>query len=333
LLLLLLMRYVDRNELFGDFARRFWIAVLLLALFWLAFGIATTDWHSQQLGGPIRGLAMLAYQFLRYPDFIGVVVRPWTWAVPHLGAALLLLCGLAVCRMARSTEPMTSERVLLIVLLIMVLAASASHPPRQETRYVFHLYPLAILIALTTIYRLVGALSVAPVTAAGLSIAIALGGFALTEDFMPQHLLHINAPQETFRTKMSPGMQSHLVIRDDYRALTDWLHRSVPPGSIVINGVHGLDRYYSGFRYFYVDETSPTFPECSCRHGTVERWGNYPLLYTAASLSTAIGPDSVGYLVTFGYDSQAVLLSLAALSPRVAASEGAIIVIELELRG
>ena len=48
---------------------------------------------------------------------------------------------------------LTAERVILIVLVLLLLAASASHPPRHETRYVYFLYPLAVVVALVTLAR------------------------------------------------------------------------------------------------------------------------------------------------------------------------------------
>jgi hypothetical protein len=47
------------------------------------------------------------------------------------------------------------------------------------------------------------------------------------------------------------------------------------------------------------------------------------------ALANAIGTNGRAYLVAFGYEREDLLRSLAALSPTIAASEGAIIVIEL----
>jgi hypothetical protein len=327
-LLLLLSHLVGWRELFGASARPLHLALLACLLFWLAFGVVITDWGGAHIGELARGGAKLGYQLLRFPDFVGVVVRPWARAIPHLGAALLLLSAIAMYRMARSDKPLDAERALLVLFLIMLLAASASHPPRQETRYVFNLYPLAIIFALTTLARGAEFLTTRPAMAAGLTTVVALGGFALSEDFRPGHLLRIDSPAVTFRIGLPQDVQSHLVIRDDHRTLARWLQQNVPGDAVVINGVHGFDHYYRGINYFYVNLRDPNFPQWSCRRGTVERWGNYPLLYSSNALSTAIGTKPA-YLITFGYDSERLLKSLAALHPRVAMTQGEIIVVEL----
>jgi hypothetical protein len=330
LILLLLIRAIDYSELLGATARRYQLVLLAALLFWIAFGLVSLPSTAAANSSLIRELAMLGYQFMRFPNLIGVVVRPWAWAIPHLGTGLLLLCAFEIVRAVRSTEQMTAERVLLVLLLVLLLAASASPAPRQETRYVFNLYPLILIVAAAAIAHIVETAFTQPVAIAGITTALVATGFVLSEDFSLQHLRHIDSDIETFRLNMKPGVQSHLVIRDNYRALAQWLRTNVPGDAMVINGVHGLDHYYPAFNYFFVDESSPNFTDWSCRKGTIERWNNYPLLYSESALAAAIRAAPTAYLVDFGYDSTALLLSLAPLHPRIVASEGAIIVVELQ---
>jgi hypothetical protein len=329
-LLLLLTRLTGWKEFFSRRSSPFHVAIVLFAIFWLAFGIAIVDWRSVVVGGFAGRAALLAYQLLRFPDLIAVVVRPWARAVPHLGAALLLLVTVAMYRAAKREETPNCERILLVVFLVLLLAASASHPPREETRYVFFLYPLAVIIAMTTIARAAALLASGRALATGLTSAVALGGFALSEDFQPQHLLYVDSPTETFRVGMTPAMQEHLVIRTDYRAIALWLQQHRTGQDIVINGVHGLDHYYSGMDYFYVEQSSPNFPDWSCRRGTVERWSNNSLLFSVDALAAKVAANSKVYLVSFSYHQDATLAALAALHPRVAMSSGDVIIIELK---
>ena len=327
-ILLLLVRLITWNELRAPQGRPLRAILALWLLFWIAFGLTTLD-HSNGLA---RGLASLGFQLLRVPDLIGVVVRPWVWALPHLGAALLVLLIAAVYRMTRSEEALTNERAALFLLLVLLLAASTTHPPRQETRYVFNLYPLAIVICLTVIARVAQQLIRQREMAVMATTAVALGGFALSEDFQPGHLMRIDSPAQTFRIGMKPGVQSHLIIREDYRSVALWLQNNVPAHALVINGVHGLDHYYSGIQYFYVDERSENFPDWACRHGTVERWGNYPMVYTIDSLTKLVKGAPKAYLISFAYDDLGPLLrDLDKLQPRRVLQQGQIVI--LELRG
>jgi hypothetical protein len=328
-LLLLLTRLVPWKELFGRRAAVFHVAVLVCAAFWIAFAVVGIDWH-HAAGSLPRAAAMLGYQLLSFPDVVGVVVRPWARAIPHLSVGLLLLLAVATYWAARDDTTPEPQRILLITLLVLLLSASASHPPREETRYVFFLYPVAVIVALGTLAQAIERLGAAPAAVSGLTIALALGGFALSEDFQPRHVLRIDSDVETFRLAMNQGMQSHLVIRDNYRAIAQWLERNAGPNSIVVNGVHGLDRYYSGIKYFFTDQHDSNFADWSCRRGTVERWGNYPLLNSTESLASVVNAHSPTYLVTFRYDIDRTMASLSALHAHIAMTEGNIVILELQ---
>jgi drug/metabolite transporter superfamily protein YnfA len=325
--LLLLTRLLSWEEFSTRRLIPLYVLIGVASAFWMLFALATVDWQSLPVGSFLGRAALLGDQFLRFPDVIAVVVRPWARAVPHLGAALLVLVAASFVSAVRNRTT-DCERVLLIVLLVLLLAAGAITPPREETRYVFFLYPVALIIAVAAIRRLMS-LSAAGSTASVLTATAALAGFALTEDFQPQHLLHIDSPQETFRLRMTPAMEEHLIIRTDYRAVAHWLQQHKTDDTTVINGVHGLDHYYNGIDYFYVEENNPNFPTWSCRKGTVERWGNYPLLYTTEALAAKLSEKPKAYLVAFSYDQDQTLASLAALHPRVAMATGDVIIIEL----
>jgi Dolichyl-phosphate-mannose-protein mannosyltransferase len=329
-LLLLLARLITWKELFSRSAAAFHIAIVLYAMFWLAFGIAVVNWSGgADVGSLQRRAAIFAYQLLRFPDFVGVVVRPWVRAVPILGAGLLLLLTAALIRMARSSENLTAERAMLVVFLVLLLAASASDPPRQETRYIFFLYPLVVVIALATIARAVALLGLPGAKASTVTAMAAVGAFALSEDFQPRHLLHIDSRTETFRLNMSQDMADHLVYRDDYPDTARWLTQHATANhATTINGVHALDYYYPGFRYFFVDVHDPNFSQWSCRGGSVERWGNYPLLYSVDQLKATIASSGRVYLVVFVYDSSQVMLELAALHPTIAYTQGATVILD-----
>jgi hypothetical protein len=339
-LLLLLTRLITWQELFSRAAAPFHVAILLFLTFWLVFGVSRAELGAVDSGSVPRGIAMLAYQFLRFPDFVGVVARPWAKAIPHLAAGLLVLTATALYRAARFEVP-NYERVMLITLLVLLLAASASDPPRQETRYVFFLYPIILMLSLGTIARacaaitksaIPGANATAPAgaLAVALTCVLALGGFAFSEDFQLHHEAYIDSPSETFRRNLNQDMQSHLVIRDDYRAIAHWLQQRQGDGHLAINGVHGLDSYFPGFDFFFVDQHDSNFPDWSCRRGTVERWGNYPLLNSVDDLRAAVSRQSGAYLVAFGYNIDQIMESLAALHPRIAMTQDNIVVLELQ---
>ncbi len=155
-----MLHLIRWKELIARNALPFHAAVVACVVFWTAFGFLTDEWRVDPENhwlGNSKAVA-LAYEFARFPDFLQEIVLPWGRAVPILGLALLGLISVGIIRsIARDAEKPSVERVLQLVLVCMLLAASASDPPRHETRYLYFVYPLAVIVAFAAIAHLVEA--------------------------------------------------------------------------------------------------------------------------------------------------------------------------------
>jgi hypothetical protein len=210
---------------------------------------------------------------------------PWARTVPLLALGLFILTAASGLRaVVRFEDTSFIERVLLALFVILLLAASASNPPRHETRYVFFLYPLAIIFSIITLQRAVRALlgqtRIAAVTAALACIA----AFMLSEDFRPAHLWNIDTELVNFRIGMSGRLAGHYHPRSDVRAAATWLQAHALPGDIVIDSFPGVDFYYGRSDFYFVAETDPRFEVWSCRRGTTQRWSNLPMIHSYDTL-------------------------------------------------
>ena len=320
ILLLLMLHLIRWQELMARNALPFHAAIVACVVFWAAFGFVTDEWHinpGNHWLGNSKAVA-LAYEFARFPDFLQEIVRPWGRAVPILGLALLGLISAGIIRsMVRDAEKPSVERVLQLVLVCMLLAASASDPPRHETRYLFFVYPLGIIVALAAVAHLVEAVVSRKLLATSFTAVIALGVFALTEDFSPRHLLEIDSPEVNFRVDAGDE-EAHLQPRSDPRGAANWLAaNSMDDQDLVINAVPTVDFYFSGFDYTYIDWQHRRFQAYACRQGTVERWGNLPLLYTVEAMQAEIGRAERAFLVIDGQRLEGLLQRLAPWQPRV----------------
>lgn len=274
------------------FRRGMWpihAAILASLALWSAFGLSTSDWHAPGISG-LHADFLLAYEFVRFPDVVRDVAAPWGHSVPVLSTALFVLIGAAcihACLFSASTRD--AERVLLALLVIFLLAAGASHPPRQETRYVFFLYPVAILLAVVSVGRIAQELFGETRLAAAATVGLALAGFALTEDFRPRHLWNIDTETVTFRIGMPPREAAHYQERSDVRSAAQWLTAHVNRGQdIVINSFPSVDFYYRHADFYYMEETDPRFESWSCRRGQFERWSSLPLLHSIGALGSQL---------------------------------------------
>ncbi|MBS0419156.1 MAG: glycosyltransferase family 39 protein [Proteobacteria bacterium] len=289
LVIMVLLGVLTTESLSPATARPLYIAVLVCAVFWVVFGISTHDWHAPGLS-PLQTLFLLGYEFVRFPDTARQVAMPWARTVPLLSLGLLILVGANILRGVlryRNTSPV--ERILLALFVVLILAAAASNPPRQETRYVFFLYPLALLFSIVTFGRLMRALLGDSPLGARAAVAVCLVAFVLSEDFRPQHLWNIDSEAVNFRIGMGARLSSHYHPRSDTRAAATWLQAHAVPGEDrVIISYPGVDFYYPKSDYYFVADSDPRFESWACSRGTVQRWSNLPMIHSYAALQAKL---------------------------------------------
>lgn len=320
-----LFRFCSWSQLVSRGARPVYIAIALWALFWLT--LRWVSWSPDDSGSSKAVLAFLR-PLAGFPDVIGVLIVPWGRAVPLLGTGLLLLLGGGLIRVLRHDEPgVSNERALHAVVFCLLLAACVSDIPRQETRYVFFLYPAAIVLALAPMQTLVqGALrhSASAVVVAPL---LCFGAFMLSEDFQPRHLLEIDRPASIFRLDL-PQQREHLVARADTRELARWLGgHAAGSGAVVIDAYQSLEYYDPKVDFFYVDRGDFNFASYACRYGTIDRWSNRPLLQSVSGIESVVSSNEQTYLVTYSARVKPLLAQLARYHPTVAWSDGPLSVV------
>jgi hypothetical protein len=322
-----LFRFCSRPQLLSRGAQHIYVAIALWAFLWLSL-----RWASWVPSGDItepKVVLEFIWPLVSFPDVINHLIVPWARTVPVLGSGLLLLLGAGLTSVLRHDEPGVSDaRALHAVVFCLLLATCVSDAPRQETRYVFFLYPAAIVLAMATLQTLIEKAlrhrSVIAVAAPPLCFA----AFMLSDDFQPYHLLKIDLPRSTFRLDL-PRQQEHLVARADTRALAQWLRAHAADGDVVINSYQSLDYYNSKVDFFYVDRTDFNFESYACRYGTVDRWSNRPLLQSVQAFDSVVSSGHKTYLITYSARLEPLLPQLARYHPRVVWSEQSLSVIAL----
>ncbi|MEO8464120.1 MAG: glycosyltransferase family 39 protein [Gammaproteobacteria bacterium] len=321
LVLLLLTRLVQWRELFARAALPFLATIAVAAIFWTAFGLTTNSWQGDEPLSGMSRLVSLGYEFFGLPDIAEVIAQPWARAAPFLGLGLMLLLGFAAGRVILAKGAGVSiEAALLVLVAVMLLLVGLSDPPRAETRYIFFLYPLVVVLAISAVFRIAELVAQRPSTAVALGIVATVSAFALSEDFQPAHLRNIDSADVTFRRNMPPGVRNHYVGRGDIREVANWLAANTKPTDLVISGqgIASLDFYYPRLDFVFVDPSDARLGGWSCQRGTVDRWSNRPLVYSVPELRQRIAASPRSFIVIDSRLLDSVLADLQGLNPEVA---------------
>ncbi len=319
LALMLIMRIFDWRELIARGALRFHAAVVGAAFMWILFGVLTDSWRDAESQSLSSAASHFIYQLFGFPNFFEMVAKPWARAVPWLGLSILSMLIVSAVRVITTDNAPLVERALLIVAVVMLLLVSATDAPRLETRYTFFLYPLLLVIGITVLLNGIERFSWRSLGAPLLGPAVVLGWFALTEDYQPRHLLHVDSPEINFRRDMPSAQRSHYYGRSNIRATAEWLTNNVNSSTdLVISGpgVTALNFYYPEVDFVYVDPSDQRFRAWSCARGTVERWSNLPLVYTMDVLQSQISAHPRTYIVVAAKQVEDFLANLQQFRPR-----------------
>jgi len=286
LALMLLSDVVDVSELTSPRARSWVLALLSLFLYWLAYD----HWAGSRSLETLFGL----------PDFFEHIVRPWGRAVPGEALALALCAGFWFVRsIAVPGTELGTIRSLTGLLILMVLLVAAIPTERLETRYTFFLYPVLILLAVAAVLELARRAPLSPALSGVLLAGAPLLCFALTEDFQPRHLAHIDSAAANFRIGIPPGRADHYYPRNDMRGVAVWLAAHVRSGDRVISGIPNLDQYDRDFDYFYLDEQDNRYDAYVCPDGRTDRWTNHRVIFKLETLSSTVAAGHPVYATVY----------------------------------
>jgi len=311
LVIMVLLGVVSTESLSPTNARPLYVTALVCAVFWIVYGVAVSDWHAPGMS-PLHSLFLLGYEFVRFPDVVRQIAMPWARTVPLLSLGLFILVTANILHgVLRYRQTPPAERILLALFVVLFLAAAASNPPRHETRYVFFLYPLAVIFSIVTIGRFMRRMLGASPLGAAATVVVCLLAFVLSEDFRPKHLWNIDSEAINFRIGMGSRLSGHYHPRSDSRAAATWLQAHAVPGQdLVIIAFPGVDFYYPKSDFYFVADSDPRFESWSCSRGATQRWSNLPMIHSYDTLRAKITPGRRVWMVLEPSRMQPVLAAL-----------------------
>jgi hypothetical protein len=182
--------------------------------------------------------------------------------------------------------------LLLAVVLVCVVVIGTGRAPYTETRYSFHLYPIALLLAIygygrtgTHFLRQRSNLSALPFIG---FLCLFLAG----DDFRPRHLWTIDSYETNFRVHYSPSVARHYYARYDFRSVAEFVNESMKSGDIVITTDVVTSNYLTQTDFVFLSSTDRRYGGRLCPDGITERWSNAPLVASQEALQVIVNAES-----------------------------------------
>ncbi|MGE5863138.1 MAG: hypothetical protein ACM31H_05145, partial [Nitrososphaerales archaeon] len=142
-----------------SFSNPFIITAAINFLFWISFAVKTTEWHkffpTQNIGGLSSVIKTIIKESINYPYFYETFVL-FRDTVPFLTVSVVLLFVFLIIWIIRNQNKNTAGiRFLLFLFLILILAVDILNLSHFDTRYFFFLYPLIIVLSVSSLELLV----------------------------------------------------------------------------------------------------------------------------------------------------------------------------------
>lgn len=301
--LLLLLDWLNLRLLKAPVLRIAAAAALCNFVFWLTYGLATTDWHQFfPAVEPSETIKKLLVVLLKYPNIFDQIVYPWVEAIPRLAVLSAIFIAVAMLWVLLDRGEEIGLRLLIFVLFLLALAVGAIGTQHQSTRYLFFLLPVVFLITTTALYRVISALNSRPKVREPL-FALAMAGLILVSDDVDfTHALNIDSPEINYRLGYDEAKANHYYPRFDYKTPSEFINQHKQPNDIVINTLYSATHYLDRVDYFYQNHLHTDFRLVSCDLSRRDRWSDAPLIHTPDALFRTIdNAESTVWLVMRPY--------------------------------
>ena len=264
IVVVLLIRYQLHHRVLKD---KFRLGMLILsglvASAWILYAIHDQGWRDRVLASSLpRALRVV---FFGWPDFYQPIFYPLIAALPFLTIIFLSSLAWHVGQLGHKNITVILRHPIMIILGMFSAIAVVTpivKPLYEETRYFYSVYPFIILLIVMACYEVLGR-TLGRVTGKSnlvvLSGFIAIGLFAISNDFNLHQLLHINSPEITFRIGAFKGYEHLWFWRFDDRSPAEFLnaHRNDVDALVLSSHARTLPYYLQSevnFAYYYARE-------------------------------------------------------------------------------
>ena len=279
-LILFLLNIIQRGIINEKIIKHCVLVVFFNFVFWIIYGLTTDVWYQFFENMEALSIKKLLVVLLKYPDIFGQILYPWMQTIPILTIISAFIICFGFCQlMNKPFEKHVGFRLLLSIALILCLFVGTVRTLYHETRYIFFLYPIIILIVTDSIRRLAELTGGNTRKSKVLLLIFILIYVACSEDFSVYHMRKIDSKEVNFRINYDFFKARHYYIRMDYRCPAQIVNENIDDGHIVITTLSPTEYYLNFLDYIYIDYCSGKFWGRIACAGTRDLWTNSKLIY------------------------------------------------------
>ena len=304
--IVLLVRYQHHCNVLRKRVRLVLLGLSALTAFaWISYAIYDQGWRSQMVTTHLR--RELRVIFFGWPDFYQPIIWPWIASLPFLTAIFVIALAWHLIRQGhRSVTEILRHPLVIAVGIICSIAVidPIVQPVLKTTRYVYHIYPLMILLIVTACYEAVQVITrelIGPKRQVLLSGFVAIGLFVASEEFSLRQLLHVNSHEVIYRTGAFKRYEHHWYWRRDNRSPAGFINDHRNDVDALVVSYHARPMIYylksqvdfslycsregmDARRNSRAGEDAAWYGEIARRKGTVDLWTGRRLLGTEQEL-------------------------------------------------
>lgn len=288
-LILLLLNLIEWTIINKRILKHCVLVVFFNFVFWIIYGLTSDVWY--QFFGDMQQLSVkkLLVILLKYPDIFEQILYPWMRTSPIFTIISALIICFGFCQlMNKPFEKHVGFRLLLSIALILCLFVGTVRTPYHETRYIFFLYPIIILLFTDSIRRLAELIGGNTRKSNVLLLIFILIYVACSEDFSVYHMRKIDSKEVNFRINYDFFKAQHYIVRMDYRCPAQIVNENIDDGHIVITTLSPTEYYLNLLDYSYIDYRGKAFWGISACAGNRNLWTNSKLIYKEDKLYNVV---------------------------------------------
>ncbi|PIE82885.1 MAG: hypothetical protein CSA09_04875 [Candidatus Contendobacter odensis] len=258
------------------------IAIVALFIFWLVYGLFSSEWLSiLELENPDKSqLKQLLVVLFKYPDIPGKFIYPWFFSMPAMTISSILIVTIcAALVIIRNDQDNYGFKFFLAISTALVLLSSVLIQPYRTTRYTFFIYPILLLLIISSLNILTSLAIKKSCKAYKAFIFLTLIFIIISEDFGFDHLFNIDSNRIIYRTDYNHDRAGHYYPRWDFRTVGQYIHDRIEPSDIVVSSARVIHYYLNQMDYYYVEKNAKKLNGILACKGTKDLWSNANLIY------------------------------------------------------